>query len=71
VVLVTTVVLDAFALQIGLRPMRKQAAARGVSLRDHLGRSTDPASTTVVVGAGCSVIGGITATAGLVGLPQR
>jgi divalent metal cation (Fe/Co/Zn/Cd) transporter len=31
-----------------------------------LGRSTDPASTTVVVGGGCSVIGGITATAGLV-----
>jgi divalent metal cation (Fe/Co/Zn/Cd) transporter len=65
-VLVTTVVLDAFALEIGLRPVREQAAARGVSLRDYLGQSTDPASTTVVVGEGCSVIGGITATAGLV-----
>jgi len=63
-VLVTTVVLDAFALEIGLRPVREQAA--GVSLRDYLGRSTDPASTTVVVGGGCSVIGGIMATAGLV-----
>ena len=65
-VLATTVVLDAFALEIGLRPVREQAADRGVSLRDYLRRSTDPASTTVVVGGGCSVIGGITATAGLV-----
>jgi cation diffusion facilitator family transporter len=65
-VLVTTVVLDAFALEIGLRPVREQAARRGLSLRDYLGRSTDPASTTVVVAGGCSVIGGITATAGLV-----
>jgi cation diffusion facilitator family transporter len=65
-VLITTVVLDAFALQVGLRPVREQAAAAGVSLRDQLSRSTDPASTTVVVGGGCSVIGGITATAGLV-----
>ncbi len=65
-VLVTTVVLDAFALQIGWRPVRQQAAASGVSARDYLGRSTDPASTTVVVAGGCSVIGGLTATAGLV-----
>jgi xanthosine utilization system XapX-like protein len=59
-------VLGGFALEIGLRPVREQAARRGISLRDQLGRSTDPASTTVVVGGGCSVIGGITATAGLV-----
>src|ERR1700683_4802395 len=65
-VLVTTVVLDAFALQVGLRPVREQAARRGISLRDQLGRSTDPASPTVVVAGGCSVIGGVTATAGLV-----
>ena len=65
-VLVTTVVLDAFALEIGLRPVREQAARRGASLRDQLGRSTDPAATTVVVAGGCSVIGGIMATAGLV-----
>lgn len=65
-VLVTTVVLDAFALEIGLRPVRKQAAGRGISLRDSLARSTDPASTTVVVAGGCSVIGGVAATAGLV-----
>jgi divalent metal cation (Fe/Co/Zn/Cd) transporter len=65
-VLVTTVALDAFALQIGLRPVREQAAGRGASLRDYLGASTDPAATTVVVSGGCSVIGGIMATAGLV-----
>jgi cation diffusion facilitator family transporter len=64
-VLVTTVVLDGVALAVGVRPVRAQAARRGVSLRDQLGRSTDPASTTVVVGGGCSVIGGVTATAGL------
>jgi cation diffusion facilitator family transporter len=65
-VLVTTVVLDGFALEIGLRPVREQAVRKGISLRDYLGRSTDPASITVVVAGGCSVIGGITATAGLV-----
>jgi len=65
-VLVTTVVLDAFALEIELRPVREKAARHGVSLRDQLSQSTDPASTTVVVGGACSVIGGITATAGLV-----
>src|SRR5580693_3367859 len=65
-VLVTTVVLDVFALEIGLRPVREQAARRGSSLLEQLGASTDPAATTVVVAGGCSVIGGITATAGLV-----
>jgi len=65
-VLVTTVVLDVFALEIGLRPVREQAARHGSSLLDQLGRSTDPAATTVVVAGGCSVIGGIMATAGLV-----
>ena len=65
-VLVTTVVLDAFALEVGLRTVREKAAGLGVSLRDQLSQSTDPASTTVVVGGACSVIGGITATAGLV-----
>jgi cation diffusion facilitator family transporter len=65
-VLATTVVLDAFALEIALRPLREQAAARGISLRSHLGRSTDPAPATVVVGQCCAVVGGVTAVAGLV-----
>ena len=64
--LATTVTLDAFALEITLRPVRGQAARRGVSLRHYLRRSTDPASTTNVVGGGCAVFGGVTAIAGLV-----
>ncbi len=64
-VLAATVALDAFALEIALRPMRKQAAGHGVPLRAYLRRSTDPVSTTNVVGGGCSVIGGVAAMAGL------
>ena len=60
-VLATTIALDAFALEIALRPLREQATGRGISLRSYLGRSTDPAPTTVVVGQGCAVIGGVTA----------
>lgn len=65
-VLAATIALDAFALEIALRPVRERAAGRGISLRSYLGRSTDPAPTTVVVGQGCAVIGGVTAAAGLV-----
>ena len=65
-VLAATIALDAFALEIALRPLRERAAGRGISLRSYLGRSTDPAPTTVVVGQGCAVIGGVTAAAGLV-----
>ena len=64
-ILATTVTLDAFALEIALRPVRERAAGRGVSLRHYLRRSTDPASTTNVVGGGCAVFGGVTAIAGL------
>ncbi|HYB15373.1 MAG TPA: cation diffusion facilitator family transporter [Streptosporangiaceae bacterium] len=67
--LVTTVTLDAFALEVALRPVRKQAAGRGVALRYYLLRNTDPASTTNVVGGGCAVIGGVAAVGGL-GLTQ-
>ena len=65
-VLGATVALDAFALEVALRPVREQAAGSGVSLPNHLRRSTDPAATTNVVSGGCSVIGGVTAAAGLV-----
>ena len=65
-VLATTIALDAFTLEIALRPLREQATGRGISLRSYLRRSTDPAPTTVVVGQGCAVIGGVTAAAGLV-----
>jgi cation diffusion facilitator family transporter len=65
VVLAITLSLDAVALEIALRPVRKRAAAKSVSLRVHLQRTTDPASATIVVGGGCAVVGGLLAIAGL------
>ena len=65
-VLAASVLLDTFATEVELRPLRRQAGARGISLSTHLRRSTDPASTTVVVGGTCGVIGGVVAAAGLV-----
>ena len=64
-VLAATVALDAFVLPVALRPLRKQAAERGISLRDYLQRNTDPALTTVAVSGGCAVIGGVIAAVGL------
>jgi cation diffusion facilitator family transporter len=64
-VLAVTLALDAFAVQIALRPLRKEAARRGVSMRALLRLSTDPASKTLVVDGGTAVIGGIVAMAGL------
>jgi divalent metal cation (Fe/Co/Zn/Cd) transporter len=68
-VLAATGILDVYALKVALRPVRRQAASRGISVRTHLDRSTDPASVTVVVGGGCAVIGAVTAALGL-GLSQ-
>jgi cation diffusion facilitator family transporter len=65
-VLAVTVMLDALVLPVALRPLRKQAAERHLSLRAHLRRNTDPALTTVAVSGGCAVIGGVLAAAGLV-----
>ena len=65
-VLATTVALDTFALVVALKPMRSQAATRGISLRAQAKRSTDPAALTVVIGGACAVLGAITAAAGLV-----
>lgn len=65
VVLAVTLALDAFALEVALRPERERAAARAVPLRRYLYQSTDPAATTNVVGGGCAVIGGLVAIAGL------
>lgn len=64
-VLAATIALDVFAVEVALRPLRRQAAGKGISLRTHINRSTDPASITVVVGGGCAVIGGVIALAGL------
>jgi cation diffusion facilitator family transporter len=65
-VLATTIVLDAVALEVALRPLRRRAARRRISLRTALQGSTDPAIITVIVGGGCAVIGGFIAAAGLV-----
>ena len=65
-VLAATVALDAFALVIALRPIRLQAAGRGISLRTQAQRSTDPAAMTVVVGGTCAVVGAVAAATGLV-----
>jgi len=66
-VLGVTIALDGFTLETGLRPLRRQAARRGISLRTLIRHSTDPAATTVVVGGGAGVVGGLVAVAGLVG----
>ena len=65
-VLGVTVALDGFALETGLRPLRRQAARRGISLRTLIRHSTDPAATTVVVGGASGLIGGLVALVGLV-----
>ena len=65
-VLATTVALDTFALIVALKPIRKEAATRGISLRVQAQRSTDPAALTVVIGGACAVLGAITAATGLV-----
>ncbi|MGB7103656.1 MAG: cation transporter, partial [Acidimicrobiales bacterium] len=65
-VLGATAAMDAGAMLVGLRPLREQAAIRGISSRAYLRISTDPAAVTVVVGGGCAVIGAFVAATGLV-----
>ena len=64
-VLATTVVLDAVALETALRPLRRRLADSGVSLRTDVREGTDPAAMTVVVSGSCAVLGGVVATVGL------
>jgi cation diffusion facilitator family transporter len=65
IALAATIALDAFALEVALRPLRTEAADRGRTLLVQLRRSTDPAGVTVVVGGGCAVAGGAVAVLGL------
>jgi cation diffusion facilitator family transporter len=65
-VLATTIALDALALGFALRPLRRRAAKKGITLRSAMKMSTDPASITVIVGGGAAVIGGFIAATGLV-----
>jgi cation diffusion facilitator family transporter len=64
-VLAATMAMDAFALVVILRPLRKKATIRGISLRSQFQRSTDPASSTVVLAGATEVIGGLVAAMGL------
>jgi len=66
VVLAVTLALDAFVLEVALRPLRSEAARTGISVRALLRLSTDPASKALVVGGGTAVIGGLVALVGLV-----
>ncbi len=65
-VLGATMTFDTFALMVALPPLQRQAAERGLSLRSHLLRNSDPASTTVTLSGGCSLIGGLVAGLGVI-----
>ncbi len=65
-VLAATFVLDALSFAVAVRPVRAQAAGRGVTLRGFMLSTTDPVSMTVVVAGGCSVIGAAAASVGLI-----
>ncbi|HEV2635677.1 MAG TPA: cation diffusion facilitator family transporter [Actinocrinis sp.] len=66
-VLAVIVLLDAFALTVGLRPLRQNAHERNVPLARFLWRSTDPAVTTLVLSSAAGLAGGLVAAAGLAG----
>lgn len=65
-VLAVTILLDAFAFAVALRPLREREAASGVSPLAQLQRSTDSPAKTVVVAGGCAVIGGVIVAIGLI-----
>jgi cation diffusion facilitator family transporter len=65
-VLATTIALDALALWFALRPLRRRATRKGITLRTAMQTSTDPAIITVIVGGGGAVIGGFIAASGLI-----
>ncbi|MBV8221596.1 MAG: cation transporter, partial [Solirubrobacterales bacterium] len=60
-----TIVLDVIALEVALRPARREAERRGIRLRTLIRNSTDPAATTVLVGGGSAVVSGVVALLGL------
>jgi len=64
-VLGATAALDTLAFAVALHPLRREATERGITVLRYLGRSTDPASTTVAVGGACALIGALTAAIGL------
>lgn len=67
-VLAIVIALDALALAVGLRPLRRRANARRMRLAEFLWRGTDPAVTTVVLSSAAGLAGGFVAVGALVGL---
>jgi cation diffusion facilitator family transporter len=65
-VLGATIVFDLLALEVAVRPARREAKRRGIRLRTLIRNSTDPAATTVLVGGGSAVVSGVVALLGLV-----
>ena len=65
-VLASTIALDVGALAVALRPIRREAAGRGISFRAQAQRSTDPTAMTIVVGGACAIVGAVAAALGLV-----
>jgi divalent metal cation (Fe/Co/Zn/Cd) transporter len=68
IVLAIVIILDAVALAVGLRPLRRRANDRRMRLAEFLWRGTDPAVTTVVVSSVAGLAGGLVAAIGLAGL---
>ena len=64
--LAPTIGLDVMALEVAPRPARREAEQRGIRLRTLIRNSTDPAATTVLVGGGSAVVGGVVAVLELI-----
>jgi cation diffusion facilitator family transporter len=65
-ILGVTVVLDGAAYWLALRSTRAGAAARGLSVRVYLRRTTEPATTTELLGNGIGIVGALLALGALV-----
>ncbi|MBV9415587.1 MAG: cation diffusion facilitator family transporter [Solirubrobacterales bacterium] len=64
-VLGATIVFDLLALEVAVRPARREAKRRGIRLWTLIRNSTDPAATTILVGGASAVISGVVALLGL------
>jgi cation diffusion facilitator family transporter len=67
-VLAGVTALDALALTVSLRPLRRRRRDPRVNLLSSLRRGTDPAVTTVVLSSAAGLVGGLVAAIGLAGL---
>jgi cation diffusion facilitator family transporter len=65
IVLAITVVLDCAAFAYATRTIQREAQTRGLSLRGYLRRTTEPTTTTELLGNGIGVTGALLAIAAL------